>query len=337
VHLTALVDSPGHVCCRYRVAAFRPFLERAGHSLELYPWPRSWWRQWRLPHDLRHADAVLVQRRLLPGWQLARLRRAVRFLLFDFDDAVFLRDSYSSRGLQSASRRRRFAAMVRAADAVVAGNAFLRDAALRWADPTRSHVIPTCVEPARYPLAAHAAKTDGVHLVWIGSSSTLRGLRAIQPILEEVGRRWPGLRLKLMCDRFLELRHLPVVACPWSEAGEATELAAADIGISWVPDDDWSRGKCGLKVLQYMAAGLPVVANPVGVQAELVRPGTTGFLADTTESWVAAIGLLARDPELRRRMGAAGRRLVEQEYSVRAGAERWLGLLTGLPGKRAAA
>src|SRR5437016_1146102 len=86
VHLTALVDSPEHVCCRYRVAAFRPFLERAGHSLELYPWPPSWWGRLRLPYDLRHADAVLVQRRLLSGWQLARLRRAAHFLLFDCDD-----------------------------------------------------------------------------------------------------------------------------------------------------------------------------------------------------------------------------------------------------------
>jgi glycosyltransferase involved in cell wall biosynthesis len=337
VHLTALVDSPEHVCCRYRVAAFRPFLERAGHSLELYPWPRSWWRRFRLPYDLQHADAVLVQRRLLPGWQLARLRRAARFLLFDCDDAVFLRDSYSPRGLHSGSRQRRFAAVVRAADAVVAGNAFLRGAALPWTDPGRVHVIPTCVEPARYPLAEHAAKQDGAQLVWIGSSSTLRGLRAIVPILEEVGRRCPGLRLKLVCDRFLEVRHLPVVACPWSEDGEATALAAADIGISYLPDDDWSRGKCGLKVLQYMAAGLPVVANPVGVQAELVRPGVTGFLVDTAEGWVAAVGRLARDPELRRRMGQAGRRLVEQEYSVRAGAERWLRLLAGLSGGRAAA
>jgi glycosyltransferase involved in cell wall biosynthesis len=337
VHLTALVDTPEHVCCRYRVAAFRPFLERAGHSLELYPWPRSWWRRWRLPYDLRHADAVLVQRRLLSGWELARLRRATRFLLFDFDDAVFLRDSYSSRGLHSRSRQRHFAAVASAADAVVAGNPFLRDAALPWTDPRRVHVIPTCVDPARYPVAEHAAGQEGVQLVWVGSSSTLRGLRAIQPILEEVGRRCPGLRLKLVCDRFLELHHLPVVACPWSEAGEATDLAAADVGISWVPDDDWSRGKCGLKVLQYMAAGLPVIANPVGVQADLVRPGETGFLVDTAEGWVAAVGRLARDPELRRRLGAAGRRLVEQEYSVRAGAERWLRLLADLPGRRAAA
>ena len=107
-------------------------------------------------------------------------------------------------------------------------------------------------------------------------------------------------------------------------------MAAADVGISWVPDDLWSRGKCGLKVLQYMAAGLPVVANPVGVQADLVRHGETGFLARTPAEWVEALRRLGADPELRCRLGAAGRRRVEAEFSVEAGAARWLTLLHGL-------
>jgi glycosyltransferase involved in cell wall biosynthesis len=168
-----------------------------------------------------------------------------------------------------------------------------------------------------------------VELVWVGSASTLRGLEAARPLLEEVGRRVPGLRLKLVCDSFLRLRHLAVVPCPWSQAAEAADIAAADVGISWLPDDLWSRGKCGLKVLQYMAAGLPVVANPVGVQADLVRSGETGLLARTPAEWADALGRLAADPELRRRLGAAGRRRVEADFSVASGASRWLRLLEG--------
>jgi glycosyltransferase involved in cell wall biosynthesis len=114
-------------------------------------------------------------------------------------------------------------------------------------------------------------------------------------------------------------------------------LAAADIGISWVPDDDWSRGKCGLKVLQYMAAGLPVVANPVGVHAEMVRHGETGFLAQTPAQWVEAMNCLVHDPPLRRRMGQAGRQRVEEVFSVSIGARRWLVLLDGLRQRREAA
>jgi glycosyltransferase involved in cell wall biosynthesis len=337
VHLIALVESPEHVCCRYRLTAFRPFLEQAGHSLELQPYPRSWWSRLRLGRDFRHADAVILQRRLLPRWQLRLLRRAARVLLFDFDDAVFVRDSYASRGLHSGTRLRRFAATVRTADAVVAGNAFLRDEAAHWAGPERVHVVPTCIDPGRYPQAKHTHADDGVQLVWIGSSSTLRGLEAITPLLEQLGQHYPGLRLKVICDRFPELHHLPVVARPWSEAEEGRELAAADVGISWVPDDIWSRGKCGLKVLQYMAAGLPVVANPVGVQRDMVRHGETGFLVENVRDWLEAVGRLAADPGLRLRRGQAGRRRAEREYGVAAGAARWTALLASLGRAREAA
>src|SRR5262249_11740884 len=115
MHLIGLVDSPRHVCCRYRLAAFAPFLEEAGHALELRPLPRSWWARWRLFRGLRGANVVL-QRFLLSGWELSLLRRNASRLLFDLDDAVFLRDSYSTRGLYSARRLRRFAATVRQAD-----------------------------------------------------------------------------------------------------------------------------------------------------------------------------------------------------------------------------
>jgi glycosyltransferase involved in cell wall biosynthesis len=327
VHLTALVESVGHVCCRYRLEAFRPHLERAGHRLEVRPFPRSWWTWLQIKHALGATDAVLMQRRLLSAWKYALLRRAAPRLLFDFDDAVYLRDSFAHRGLHSRRRLKRFARTIAYADVVIAGNAFLQDEAAQWNNRQRIHVIPTCVDPERYPLAGHQRAGDGVELVWIGSSSTLKGLKAIRPMLEHLGQSWPGLRLKLICDRFLTLNHLPVVPCPWSEATEAEELARADVGLSWVPKDAWSRGKCGLKVLQYMAAGLPVIANPVGVQAEMVGHGETGYLASTPDEWSVAVGRLMYDPSLRRRMGEAGRRRVEQDFSVAAGAARWIKML----------
>jgi glycosyltransferase involved in cell wall biosynthesis len=327
MQLVGLVEHPEHVCCRYRLAAFQPFLERAGHQLKLRTFPRSWWSWLQLKRGIGHADAVVLQRRLLPSWQLRILRRAAPRLLFDFDDAVFLRDSYAAKGMYSPRRMGRFANTIRHVDAVVAGNAFLGKQAAHWIDSHCIHVIPTCVDVERYPTAAHQRAGAGVELVWIGSSSTLQGLETIRPLLEEVGRCWPGLRMRLICDRFVELENLSVVRLPWSEATEASDLAAADIGISWVPDDPWSRGKCGLKVLQYMAAGLPVVANPVGVQAEMVRHGETGFLATKAAEWSAAVGRLAHDPSLRMRMGHAGRARVEREFSVAVGAARWIEML----------
>lgn len=330
MRITALVKGPDHVCCRYRLAAFRPYLEQAGHTLDLRPHPQGWLSSWRLGRELGGADVVILQRRLLPAWQLALLRHCARRLLYDFDDAVFLRDSFAPRGPHSPGRTRGFVATVRAADAVVTGNPFLYEHACLWTPPERVHVVRTCLDPTRYPLARHTRAGNAAQLAWIGSASTLRGLEKIRPLLDSLGRRWPGLSLKIICDRFLELERLRVLRRRWSQETEAAELADADIGIAWMPDDLWSRGKCSLKVLQYMAAGLPVVANPVGTHRHLVRDGENGFLVRTPAEWARAVGRLAHDPKLRRRMGAAGRHRVEQEFDLRHGAALWLELLDRL-------
>jgi glycosyltransferase involved in cell wall biosynthesis len=137
------------------------------------------------------------------------------------------------------------------------------------------------------------------------------------------------MKMQIICDRFPEGFPMPVVAIPWEEADESNQLAAGQIGVSWLPDDVWSRGKCGLKVLQYQAAGLPVLANPVGCQSEMVRPGENGILASSPAEWVAAATDLSSDAGLRRRMGEAGRRRVGTEYSLSAWAETLVSSLTG--------
>lgn len=330
MRITALVKGPEHVCCRYRVSAYRAALERAGHRLEVRAWPSFWLSRLWFYHHLGQCDALVIQRRLLPTWQLRLIRRRVRRLIFDFDDSIYLHNSYNPRGTESPRRSRRFAEMLRLADAVIAGSDYLRSQALPYAEAGRVHTIPTCVDVTRYPLAEHDPSRGRVELVWVGSSSTIQGLERSTDILEGLGKTIAGLQLKVICDRSLSLEHLPVRFCPWREATETAEIADADIGISWLPEDPWSAGKCGLKVLQYMAAGLPVVANPVGLQPTLVRHGETGFLASTPDEWRAAVGRLAADAALRRRMGRAGRRLVEASYQVPVGAAAWLRVLAGL-------
>jgi glycosyltransferase involved in cell wall biosynthesis len=323
VRLVALVDSPDHVCCRYRLSAFRPLLEQAGHSLDLVALPSAFWSRLLLFRRLR-GETVLVQRQLLPLWQLSLLRRWAKRLLFDLDDAVWLRDSYSSRGLLHPRKLRRFAATVKACDAVIAGNDYLADHVT--GNGGKPHVIPTCVDTAKY----QPGQGDGRTLVWVGSSSTLQGLERIAGLLDGVARAMPGVRLKVICDRFPTFRELPVLPVRWSGATEAEEIASADVGISWVPDDDWSRGKCGLKVLQYMAAGLPVVTNPVGVHQHMVRDGENGYLATSPAEWCSAVARLLGDADLRQRMGRIGRQRAEAEFSVVEGARRWVAVLDRL-------
>ena len=330
MRVVALVESPDHVCCRYRLAAFRARLADAGHAFELLPLPHSWFGRASLGRGLESADAVILQRKLLPPWVVARLRRRVRRLVFDFYDAVWLRDSYSAKGFDDPKRARRFGATVAACDLVVAGNEYLAAEARRFTD--RVTVIPTCVDVGKYAPKPRDDRPGALDLVWVGSSSTLRGLERFTPTLSAIGRAAPGVRLKLVCDRFIDIPDLPVERCVWNESTEADEIAAADVGIGWVPDDPWSRGKCGLKVLQYQAAGLPVVANDVGVQAAFVRDA--GVVANTTEEWVAAIRRLT-DPDLRRKFGTEGRRRVEAEFSVEAGARRWVAALDTLAARKA--
>lgn len=343
MHVFAIVHSPGFVCCRYRLAAFRADFQATGHDLTLVSMPSTSFSRIQLFHKLRGQTVVLQRTLLLYGERLF-LRRWAKKLIYDFDDAVYQRDSFSPLGMHDPRQLRRFAAIVRESDVVVAGNCFLADQAVRWTTPSRVHVIPTCVDPALYPQARHAEDPDMVRLVWVGSSSTLQGLQAFAGVLDDVGRHIPRLHLKVICDRFLTLKVLPVLAIRWSEATEATEIASSDIGISWIPDDSWSRGKCGLKILQYMAAGLPVVANPVGVHRELVVHSETGYLAETAEQWLDAVRRLAGNPNLRRAMGAAGRQRLEKHYSVAVGGRAWTALLAGLesqslgkPGRVAAA
>src|ERR1700693_5330870 len=323
----ALIETPGHVCARYRLAAFAPALGEAGCSLTFAVLPRGALSRLFLFSKLRRYDAVLLQRRLLPGYQVNYLRQPSRRFIFDFDDAVFGRDSYDPKGIACAQRERQFRYIMSAADEVIAGNGFLKERAIAGgAEACSVHVIPTCVDPGKYALANHRSK-EVLDLVWIGSSSTLQGIEQRRRLFEKLADRFPRMRLRLICDRFPDFVRPQVVSIRWSEANEAAEITASDIGINWVPDDPWSRGKCGLKILQYYAAGLPVIANSVGVHAEMVQSGITGVLADTDEQWVDAICALSQ-PGTRLRMGKAARKCVEQRYSIAAHRDRFVDLVT---------
>ena len=329
----ALVEARDHVCCRYRISAFERALGAAGWSLTIEPLaPGLFARIGQFARSSDH-DAVILQRKLLPGWQLGELRRRARRLIFDFDDAVLYRDSYDHRGPYHRRRRERFKRTVRVADDVIAGNDFLANCAIEaGARADRVRVIPTCVETetARpLPRSPRPDASPGLDLVWIGSSSTMAGLDQQRPLWERVGQEIPGVRLKMVCDRFLRFDGLEVIDLPWSVATENANVASGDVGMSWVPDDLWSRGKCGLKVLQYQAAGLPVVANPVGVHRDLVRPGIDGFLPANTDEWVQSIRTLAHDPDLRRKLGRAARSSVEAHYSVAAWSSSFVATVAG--------
>jgi len=312
--VVALVPSRNHVCVRYRIAQFERHLADAGLRLKLEPLASTLGDRAKQLSRSRQGQVVVLLRKLLPFWQLAMLRRSCRTLVYDFDDAVFLRDSFHPRGPYSVTRMVRFVATVCLADRVFAGNRHLADEAVRHGARRKVMVVPTCVDARSYPIADHHDEMP-TRLVWIGSASTVQTLERAREVLESIGEATPNAVLRVVCNKFPQFKNLRVEPMRWSAATEGTDLSTADIGFSWIPDDAWSRGKCGLKVLQYMAAGLPVVASPVGVHAELLA-GEGGYLPRRTSEWVETVQKLSGDAKLRHAKGGAGRRRLEERFHV---------------------
>jgi glycosyltransferase involved in cell wall biosynthesis len=210
--------------------------------------------------------------------------------------------------------------VVRAADLVVAGNAHLARLAQRVGAEPR--VIPTCVEVGDGPPVPEPVPPPSV-LGWIGSRSTLPYLERVTVPLAAVVAMGAPFRLRVVADAFPAMPPgIPVEEVRWTAEGEAAALDGIHVGLAPLPDDPWTRGKCGLKVIQCMARGRPVVASAVGVQAEQVRHGVTGMLATDDASFVESIVTLLKDGEARRRQGAAAREEVVKNWSVAAWRDR---------------
>lgn len=308
---------------RYRALQYFPLLEAAGFRPTHLPISGGLTNHVRALRAARQADIVVVLRRTPPAPLLYLLRRHAHKLVFDFDDAIFC----NSDGSPSPTREKRFRSIVQAADHVLAGNQFLAGAA-RAANAATT-ILPTSLDVDRYRCDI-TKPTERFDVVWIGSSSTRKYLEHALPALRLAALRVPTLRLRIVADFNLPHAGIEVEPIRWSMDSEISALGSAHAGIAPMLDDKWTRGKCALKVLQYMAAGLPVVSSRAGTNAEIIRHGETGFLVDTPEQWSDAIASLATSDELRLRMGRSARQQVGIEYSTSAVSQRLLAVLSSL-------
>jgi Glycosyl transferases group 1 len=317
--LVVLSSDPTGPVVRYRWRAFAPALLEAGIVLEVASWPKEAGGRRRALHRAEVADGVVVSSRLLRVSDTRRLRRRARRLAFDFDDALPLRDT-ADGAKPSFTRVRRFRALVRASDAVFAGNAVLADLAVQHG--ARPVVLPTVVETPTGPIPPEPPPVPPV-IGWIGSRATLPYLEERLVVLSALVASGRPFRLRVVADaRPVFPPGIAVDHVPWTPDGWHDALAAIHLGFAPLPDDPWTRGKCGLKVLQMMSLGRPVVASAVGVQTEQVRHGETGFLATDRESMFDGLLTLVDDPERRRRVGAAAREDVRAHWCVAAWAGR---------------
>ncbi len=182
---------------------------------------------------------------------------------------------------------------------------------------TNVTVIPTVVDTDRYKPKKDYRLNGKLNIGWIGLAFNLPYVQELAKILQNSRKEVGEFVLTIISSQGFELDGVEVIFKEWSYENEVKEIRNLDIGIMPLADDEWAKGKCGLKVLQYMACGVPVVASPVGVNCEIINDGENGLLAGTDKEWVEKLSLLARDEALRRKLGRKGRETVEKHYSLR--------------------
>jgi len=307
VKLLVLTNNPDRPSYRQRIESHLASLSNSGIDCDVARFPPGGFGRWKQFRLSSQYDVVFLHKKRLNSFDAFWLLKYARKVIYDFDDAVMYDDK--SPELPSRKRKRDFARTVRLADAVIAGNRYLADHALKFNANVK--VLPTGLALEDYKVAADRAEGRKVRLVWIGSKSTLKYLAEIKPALEEIGSHFDNVILRIICDDFFGLNSMEIEERRWSEQTQVSDLVTSDIGLAPLPDNRFTKGKCGFKILQYAAAGLPVIASPVGVNAEYVGDAVTGFHAASTSEWVNSISRLIEDAELRKSMGRQGRNWVQ--------------------------
>ncbi len=248
-------------------------------------------------------------------------------IVYDFDDAIWLTDKLKESALETFIRSRgKVASICKWSHVVSCGNRYLAAFALEF--NSNVVVLPTTIDVTRVhnPELFKVHQEKPVSIGWTGSHSTLKYLTLLLPVLTRLQDDFPELQLVVIADREPVLPLRNVIYRKWSIQTEIEDLAAIDIGIMPLPDDEWSKGKCGFKALQYMAMEIPAVISAVGVNTEIVDNGVDGYLCTSSEEWYSALRQLIIDRELRRKMGLHGRAKVIQRYSSLANSAKFLSL-----------
>jgi glycosyltransferase involved in cell wall biosynthesis len=330
IRVVAFTGGARALSARFRVRQYIPSLAKhdvnvveLSPELGSYP-PEARWKRpaWllgslaqRLPQIVAgwEADVTLLHREMISTlYTLEDLTRRPR--LVDVDDAIHLfRRGWAAKRLAAS------------ADLVVVGNEWLAEIWRQWNPNVET--LPTAVDTSFYSVRPLPERRS---IGWIGSFGNLRYLESLGPALAEVVRRFPGVSIAVCSDRSPNLAGLPVRHVPWSVAAEDDFLASLTVGLMPLDDGPWERGKCSFKMLQYMAAGRPCVASPVGMNKDVLAQGEVGLAASTPAEWVSALSSILTNRSGAEQLGAAGRALVQSRYSLAALAPRLAHLIRNL-------
>ncbi|MCX7696279.1 MAG: glycosyltransferase family 4 protein [Bacteroidales bacterium] len=307
----------------------RIFYSKGRFLSKLWILIKAFCKRWRDIRRIknREYDLIFISREAFfigpPFFERLIARFGVPYV-YDFDDAVWLENvSDSNRIFKRLKYFSKVGEIIQKAKLVLAGNEYLANYARQFNSQTR--VVPTTIDTSYHIPKVETKEKKTITIGWTGSSTTLPYLQELDSVLCDLWLLY-GNRIEIVVigATDFKLDGCQVRALPWRKETEIIDLHQLDIGIMPLPDNEWTRGKCGLKLLQYMALGLPVVASPVGVNTDIVDHGKNGFFASTPEEWKKYLSILIEDPILRRRFGQEGRKKIEQFYSVEAWKDTYL-------------
>jgi glycosyltransferase involved in cell wall biosynthesis len=272
-------------------------------------------------------DIVFVQREAVmigSTFFERHIRKSRAKFIFDFDDSIWLMDtSEGNKKFEWMKNPEKTARNIRYADMVFAGNAYLADYARHYNKNTK--IIPTTIDTEIYKPQPKNGEAKTITIGWSGSITTIKHFEFALDFLKEIKSKFGHtISIKVIGDGSYINEELDIKGLPWMASKELDDLNSFDIGIMPLPDDEWAKGKCGLKGLQYMALEIPTIMSPVGVNTEIIQHGKNGFLASTTKEWVECITQLIENPALRHSMGKAARQTVLEKYSVKAQEQNYL-------------
>lgn len=316
-NLLIITNNPQRPSFRQRIESYLPHLRSKGLNVTVAKLPKAKIPRFKLFKSAADFDAVLLHKKCLNIIDALTLRRFSSTIIYDFDDAVMF--SPEKPESDTTSHYRLFKRTVKLADCVIAGNDYLAARAAAWSSKLR--ILPTGLDIA--PYTQKPEKTDNlIRLVWIGSSSTLKYLQQIIPALDTLAAENPDIVLRVIADQFPDADKIKIEKHQWSLDTQARDLAACDIGLAPLPDNRFTQGKCGFKILQYFAASLPVIASPVGVNADFIEKSNAGICASTPAQWQNAARKLIQNPQLRLQMAQKGRKFV-QPFDISTLAEKF--------------
>jgi glycosyltransferase involved in cell wall biosynthesis len=306
--------SPGQ---RFRIEQYLSFLEHHGFEFtisnlisekddEIFYQKRHFFKKFLIflktisirKSDLKkiHSyDAVFIYRESVMHGSVYFERKIAKAgipIIYDFDDSIWLLDvSEGNKSHKWLKRPMKVAEIIKLSTITVTGNQYLHDFAKQYGKDVR--IIPTTIDTEIFKPENKSKTNQEICIGWTGSSTTLKHFLLAIPFLKKIIEKYPQkIKIKLIADQKVETTELEYEFIQWNPNTEAEDLNEIDIGIMPLPDDQWSRGKCGFKGLQYMAFGKPSVMSPVGVNSEIISDGINGFLASTQEEWIEKLSLL---------------------------------------------